>query len=138
MNDLTGGTHSLRVKVWDIFNNSAEQTIEFIVRESDDIILEKVYNYPNPVTDYTLFQFEHNKPYNNLKVTVDIFDLSGRLILSISNEEQSTGYRSESIYWDGKNMNGDKLSKGIYPFRVRVETDDGRVAEKFEKLVIMN
>ncbi len=138
MNDLTGGTHSLRVKVWDIFNNSAEQTIEFIVRESDDIILEKVYNYPNPVTEYTVFQFEHNKPYNNLKVTVDIFDLSGRLILTISNEEQSAGYRSESIYWDGKNMNGDKLSKGIYPFRVRVETDDGRVAEKFEKLLIMN
>jgi hypothetical protein len=138
MNDLTGGSHSLRVKVWDIFNNSAEQTIEFIVRESDDIILERVYNYPNPVTDYTIFQFEHNKPYNKLKVTVDIFDLSGRLIFTISNEEQSAGYRSESIYWDGKNMNGEKLSKGIYPFRVRVETDDGRVAEKFEKLLIMN
>jgi hypothetical protein len=138
MNDLAGGSHSLRVKVWDIFNNSAEQTIEFIVRESDDIILEKVYNYPNPVTDYTIFQFEHNKPYNNLKITVDIFDLSGRLILTISNEEKSAGYRSESIYWDGKNMNGDKLSKGIYPFRIRVETDDGKVAEKFEKLLIMN
>jgi hypothetical protein len=35
-------------------------------------------------------------------------------------------------------MNGDKLSKGIYPFRVRVETDDGNVTEKFEKLIIMN
>ncbi len=138
LNNLTAGSHSLKVKVWDIFNNSSEKTIEFTVNGSDNIVLEKVYNYPNPVTDYTVFQFEHNKPDRNLKVTINIFDLAGRLIVTINHEEQSTGYRSESIYWDGKNMNGDKLSKGIYPFRVRVETDDGNVTEKFEKLIIMN
>jgi hypothetical protein len=138
LNDLYAGEHSLRVKVWDIFNNSSEETIKFIVTESDDIILEQVYNYPNPLTDYTIFQFEHNKADNMLKVTIDIFDLSGRLIKTINHEELSTGYRSESIYWDGKNMNGYKLSKGIYPYRVRVETDDGKMTEKYEKLIILN
>ncbi len=138
LNDLYPGEHSLRVKVWDIFNNSSEETIRFTVTESDEIILEKVYNYPNPVSEYTIFQFEHNKDNNILKVTVDIFDLTGRLIYRIHHEELSTGYRSESIYWDGKNLNGYKLPKGIYPYRVRVETDDGKVAEKFEKLIIFN
>jgi hypothetical protein len=138
LNDLDIGEHSLRVKVWDIFNNSSEETIKFLVTESDNIILEKVYNYPNPLTDYTIFQFEHNKANNILKVTIHIFDLSGRLINTITHEELSTGYRSESIYWDGKNMNGYKLSKGIYPYRVRVETGDGKVTEKFEKLIIFN
>ncbi|UCH15004.1 MAG: type IX secretion system sortase PorU [Bacteroidales bacterium] len=138
LNDLDPGEHSLRVKVWDIFNNSSQETIWFTVIESDEIILEKVYNYPNPVVDYTTFQFEHNKADNLLKVTVDIFDLSGRIIYTINHEELASGYRSESIYWDGKNMNGYKLSKGIYPYRVRVETDDGRITDKFEKLIILN
>jgi hypothetical protein len=138
LNDLNAGEHSLRVKVWDIFNNSAEETIRFTVTGSNDIILEKVYNYPNPVSDYTVFQFEHNKANNLLKVTIDIFDLSGGLINTICHEELAGGYRSESIYWDGKNMNGYKLPKGIYPYRVRVETDDGKITEKFEKLIIFN
>ncbi len=138
LKDLSPGVHSLQVKVWDIFNNSSEESIEFRVIDSDEIILEKVYNYPNPITDHTVFQFEHNKSNENLRITVYIYDLSGRLMHTIRNEESASGYRSESILWDGRNIYGGKLSKGIYIYRLRVQTSEGKVAEKSEKLLIMN
>ena len=92
----------------------------------------------NPLTDYTIFQFEHNISNVKLFVRINIFDLSGRLINTITNEEFSTGYRSDSVVWDGRDMNGGKLPKGIYIYRVRVETTEGKVAEKSNKLIIMN
>lgn len=138
LKNISPGLHFLNVKVWDIFNNSSEESIEFRVIDTDDLVLNKVYNYPNPLTDYTIFQFEHNISNDKLLVRINIFDLSGRLINTITNEEFSTGYRSDSVVWDGRDMNGGKLPKGIYIYRVRVETTEGKVAEKSDKLIIMN
>ena len=138
MNDLAPGYHSLSLKIWDIFNNSSERIISFKVIDADGMILEKVYNFPNPVIDHTYFQFEHNMPDKDLIIKIDIFDFSGRLIRTIRRESYATGYRSEPVEWDGRDNSGNKLSRGIYPYRLSVETTDGQYAERFEKLLVLN
>ena len=138
MNDLIPGYHTLSVKIWDVFNNSSDKLIAFKVIDSDDLVIEQVFNFPNPVTDNTFFQFEHNMPDKNLTIRIEIFDFSGRLILSIYRESYAGGYRSEPIEWNGRAMNGNKISRGIYPYRVIIETSEGHFAEKFEKLIILN
>ncbi len=138
LHDLTPGLHTLNVKVWDIFNNSSLETIGFYVIESEKLVLEKVYNFPNPVVDRTFFQFEHNMPGTEFVIHIDIFDFSGRLINRLSAQDYGSGYRSEAIEWDAKDMNGNKLSRGVYPYRLKVETQEGQVAEKFGKLIVFN
>ncbi len=61
MFNLSEGWHSLTVKVWDIFNNSSEETINFQVIAGENPVLSNVYNYPNPASDVTWFKFDHNK-----------------------------------------------------------------------------
>ncbi len=138
MNDLSPGYHTLSVKIWDVFNNSSERLINFKVIDSDELILEEVYNFPNPLTENTYFQFEHNMPDQDLTIRIDIFDFSGRLICSIHRESYSGGYRSEPIEWDGRDMNGNKMPRGIYPYRIAVETVEGHYAAQFQKLMILN
>ena len=138
LNDLAPGNHTLTVKIWDVFNNSSDKLITFKVIDSDDLVIEQVFNFPNPVTDNTFFQFEHNMPDKNLIIRIDIFDFSGRLIRSIYRESYAGGYRSEPIEWDGRDINGNKIFRGIYPYRVVLETSEGHYAEKFEKLMILN
>ncbi|HJX72067.1 MAG TPA: type IX secretion system sortase PorU, partial [Bacteroidales bacterium] len=125
LNDLAAGYHTLSVKIWDVFNNSSDRLITFKVINSSDLILEQVFNFPNPLTDNTFFQFEHNMPDQNLTIRIDIFDFSGRLIYSISRESFAGGYRSEPIEWDGRGMNGNKIPRGIYPYRVAIESGEG-------------
>ena len=48
------------------------------------------------------------------------------------------GYRTDGIDWDGKDDFGDKIGQGVYVYRVKVKTTDGKTSEKFEKLVILN
>ncbi|MBU0763651.1 MAG: type IX secretion system sortase PorU, partial [Bacteroidetes bacterium] len=62
LTDLTPGLHTLNLKVWDVFNNSSEEDIEFIVAESSELALSHIFNYPNPFTTQTSFYFEHNQP----------------------------------------------------------------------------
>ncbi len=135
--DLEAGPHTIHFKVWDVHNNSAEASTEFIVAETAELALEHVLNYPNPFTTHTTFMFEHNRPYSQLDVRVQVFTVSGKLIKTISGQIFSEGYRSDELEWNGLDEFGDKIGKGVYIYKLRVKTHSGEYADKFEKLVIL-
>lgn len=137
LNELEEGNHTLRLKAWDVFNNSSEASTEFVVTSSEELALEHVLNYPNPFTTHTEFFFEHNRPCTNLDVQVQVFTVSGRLVKTLSRQLACEGYRSEGLAWNGLDDFGDKLARGVYVYRLNVTTPDGERAEKFEKLVIL-
>ncbi len=137
LSDLEEGPHELRLKAWDVFNNSSEVSTEFVVASSAELALDHVLNYPNPFTTYTEFFFEHNRPCTALDVQVQVFTVAGRLVKTIGRQVACEGYRSEPLPWDGLDDVGDKLGRGVYVYRLNVTTPEGEKAEKFEKLVIL-
>ena len=134
---LESGPHTLSLKLWDVNNNSAERTIEFVVQEQENVVLDHVLNYPNPFTTNTEFFFEHNQVCSELDVQVQVLTVAGNLVKTINTTAKTQGYRSEGIAWDGLDDFGDQLAKGVYVYRLKVRTPDGEVAEKLEKLVIL-
>ncbi|TVR77164.1 MAG: T9SS C-terminal target domain-containing protein [Chitinophagaceae bacterium] len=137
LSKLPEGRHSVRVKAWDVHNNSGEGYTEFVVSSSAEMALNHVYNYPNPFTTSTNFMFEHNQPGQILDVQVQIFTVTGKLIKSIHQEVVSEGYRVDNIHWDGLDDFGDKIGRGVYVYKVNVRSSSGLNAHKFEKLVIL-
>lgn len=135
---LSEGTHNLKLKVWDVYNNSSEAYTEFVVAESAQLALDHVLNYPNPFTTRTSFMFEHNQPCNSLDVMVQIFTVSGKLVKTINETVLSQGFRNDPIEWNGLDDYGQKIGKGVYMYQLRVTTPDGQKAEKIERLVILN
>ncbi|MEJ6583429.1 MAG: type IX secretion system sortase PorU [Crocinitomicaceae bacterium] len=131
------GSHTLTVKIWDVNNNSSEKTIDFEVREKQELSLEHVLNYPNPFTTSTEFYFEHNQNCTSLDAQIQILTISGKLVRTINQSVHTEGYRSEGIHWNGRDDFGDQLAKGVYIYRLSVRTPEGDQAEKLEKLVIL-
>ncbi len=138
LKSLEAGQHHLKVKVWDVYNNSSEDYIEFVVNTESDLVLSHVLNYPNPFTTHTQFFFEHNQPDMDLDVLIQVFTVSGKLVKTIERHVTSTGYRTAPIDWDGLDDFGSRIGRGVYIYRVKVRTSLGQTAEKFEKLVILN
>ncbi|HEX2393805.1 MAG TPA: type IX secretion system sortase PorU, partial [Bacteroidales bacterium] len=134
---LSEGTHSLKVKVWDIYNNSSEAIIEFRVISGNSIIITKAGNFPNPATDHTSFIFEHNHADEELIATITVFDLGGRLIYTYKENISATGFNSITPVWDLKDMNGNILRPGIYPYRIRITDSRGAYADSYQKLVVV-
>ena len=135
---LTEGTHNLRFKIWDVYNNSSEAYTEFVVAESAQLALNHVLNYPNPFTTRTSFHFEHNQPCNSLDVMVQIFTVSGKLVKTIHESMICDGFRNDPIEWNGLDDYGQKIGRGVYVYNLKVSTPDGQNAEQVEKLVILN
>lgn len=135
--NLESGEHNLRVKVWDVNNNSSEATLNFLVHEKETLKLEHVLNYPNPFTDRTQFFFEHNQSCEQLEVQIQIFTVSGRLVKTINQYVQTNGFRSEGIEWNGRDEFGDQLARGVYIYKISAKNCDGSKAEALEKLVLL-
>jgi hypothetical protein len=136
--ELSEGTHKLSIRVWDVYNNSAQAYTEFVVSESAKLALSHVLNYPNPFTTKTQFYFEHNRCCDLMDVQIQIFTVSGKLVKTIQTLVNSEGFRSNPIEWDGKDDYGDQIGRGVYIYRVKVKSSMGDMADAFEKLVILN
>jgi hypothetical protein len=137
LKNLEEGRHTLQLKVWDVFNNPSESSIDFVVQKERKLELSHVLNYPNPFTTNTQFYFEHNQICNQLKVQIEVLTITGRLVKTIREDVSLQGFRSEGISWDGRDEFGDKLGKGVYVYRIIVQNSVGEKTEKIEKLVIL-
>lgn len=136
--ELSEGEHRLSFKVWDIQNNSSTIYSDFIVAKSAELALKHVLNYPNPFTTRTKFIFQHNQACTPLKVTVQIYTISGKMVKTIQKAVGCDGSAPEGIEWDGKDDYGDKLARGVYIYKLAILDVDNKKAEKIEKLVILN
>lgn len=134
---FVNGVHTLRVKAWDMYNNSSESTVKFIVNSGAPLTLQEVYNKPNPFSSGTYFVFSHNKPGAEFNVIIDIYNLNGQFIRSISSHFTTESLLSEPIYWDGKDEGGNTLSSGLYIYQIKVNTQDGFYFTRTQKLMII-
>lgn len=137
LNELNPGSHTIEFKVWDVFNNSSESYIDFIVTESEDFAIQHLLNYPNPFTTNTSFFFEHNRPNQNLEVQIQIYTVSGKLVKTINSLQVNTGFRVGPIYWNGKDDYQENIGRGTYIYKLKVKDENGEFIEKLEKLVIL-
>ena len=66
-------------------------------------------NYPNPFNPVTTISY-----YNKIDghISINIFDLNGRLINNLISEIKSNGYYQ--VIWDGKDEYGKDVTSGIY------------------------
>src|SRR5690606_17558763 len=80
-------------------------------------------NWPNPFTDKTYIQFEHNCD-DILDVNVQIYTITGKLVKTmsqtVSGEPFFEGFRTprQAIMWDGTDDYGDMVGKGTYIFKI--------------------
>lgn len=135
--DLAKGHHTLSLKVWDVFNNSSEKTIDFYVSDANDFSLSELINYPNPFYGSTAFYFEHNRAGELLAIELQIFSLSGQMVASIIENRFDNGYRVGPINWNGTTNSGAQLDAGIYLYRFNVTAEDGSTQTKADKLIIL-
>jgi hypothetical protein len=134
--NLAEGLHTLSLKVWDVFNNSGEASLEFHVIKSEKFIVNELNNYPNPFSETTSFVFSHNQAEGKLDVSLRVFNLSGQIVKTIETSIVPTGYRSEPIYWDGRDDSGYPLANGLYIYRMQVRNEAGQTDGKSGKLIL--
>lgn len=135
LHSLSEGRHSIKVKVWDVYNNSAEGYTEFIVANSAQLAIKELINYPNPFSDKTKFYFEHNRQGQELYVDIDILSLDGKKLKTLSAYVPAAAANFDGLEWDSREF-GNNIGQGVYLFKVKVRSGNDTV-EEVEKMVLI-
>jgi len=136
--NLSKGEHSLTLKVWDVFNNSSEATINFIVTDVNDLTIADFTAYPNPFSVSTDIYFQHNKVNQELDYILDIYSITGVLVKRIERTSyNSEGYRIGPISWDGKDNYGSKIAPGMYIANLGVTDQNGNFSSKSIRIILL-
>jgi len=92
-------------------------------------IVYQLNSSPNPMRNCTKIEFTLDK---NAIVSISIYNIKGELVNElptvIANSDES-----KSIYWNGEDKNGRKLSSGIYLYQLKSK---GKIIDS-EKLIIV-
>lgn len=135
--NLSEGRHTLTVKAWDVYNNSSEATIEFVVTNSENVSIKNLTVYPNPSQGNVWFTFDHNQACCGMEFMVEIFNLKGQKIETLNTNVNSEGYSVSPLKWDGKSASGSRVEGGMFIYIATLKTDSGISKQKKGKIVIL-
>jgi hypothetical protein len=82
------------------------------LQKTNDCITSQ--NFPNPFNSNTIIKY--SLPCIG-KISIKIFDITGREIITLVNQEQFQG--EHFILWDGKNHFGNNVTSGIYFYAIK-------------------
>ena len=96
---------------------------------STEVSLLEAFNFPNPFGESTAFHYTLDGGVQSAQVT--IFSLRGRKIATLI----GSTLRGENVLtWDGRDQDGDRVANGVYFYKLRIETFDGRTLERTDRL----
>ncbi|MFC1528060.1 lamin tail domain-containing protein [Candidatus Neomarinimicrobiota bacterium] len=112
---------------WELLLKPSPGSKNIYLKYSDKLLSspQLFQNYPNP------FNISTRIPYyltniNVNDVTIDIYNIKGKLVRSHSNKQKEVGY--SEFLWDGRDNYGNTMSSGIYFYHLRL--DDFRNVKK--------
>ncbi|MCX7727126.1 MAG: C25 family cysteine peptidase, partial [Chitinispirillaceae bacterium] len=138
---INPGSYIMNVSARDMLGNLSKKSFTLLVT-SDEIILDRVFNFPNPVrmgketrfycfTNFTMHQYFEAK----INFTIKIYTLSGKPIRIIRNARNGE-------VWDLRDQMGNILGPDVYLYQIIVEDNSTNtrlksVKSKIMKLVIL-
>ncbi len=76
-------------------------------------------NYPNPFNSSTEIKYSLPQAKSTYHVILKIYDIKGRLVNTLVNQNQGAG--TYALSWDGRDINEHLVSSGIYFYTLRAD-----------------
>lgn len=133
---LSDGTYTMKIMSKDKFGNKSkdEYLLDFeVINESS---ISNFYPYPNPVVDKMKFVFTLTGDRIPDKMKIQILSTSGKVVREILKEELGSikiGNNVSDFTWDGTDMFGDRLAKGVYFYKVYLQDSSTEYKHRFTK-----
>jgi len=91
-----------------------------------------VTNFPNPVKTHTQFVVTVNQPENVIGATVELYDISGSKIWSVSQPS------IDNLTWDLVTNSGQKVKAGVYLYQVKLKMTNSEIMSVNNKMIIVD
>ena len=131
---LTGssvqGKYALYTGFWHAPRPDLTAINDFATGLPDQFSLKQ--NYPNPFNPQTII--EYTLPEAS-EVKIAVFNSIGQQIDVLISAKQNAG--AYKITWQGQNKNGHKMASGLYFYKIQAKTNDGRIFNDSQRMLLI-
>ncbi|MCU0644745.1 MAG: T9SS type A sorting domain-containing protein [bacterium] len=113
--NLAGDSLWSKQQDWGFFIKEGATLVENVENELPQHF-ELFQNYPNPFNSSTELRYSLPNGKVRYLVQLKIYDVLGRLVKVLVDQEQSAG--SYAVSWDGTDLGGNRVASGIYFYRL--------------------
>lgn len=137
LKNLREGINIITIRAFDNLGNMAEKTIELEVSGIHKLKINQALNFPNPAREASYFRVSHNRPGENLDLTLKIFSMLGNEIFSISKRFPRANPVIDGIDWIFLHNKTKYPVKGTYLYEIELLSEkDGTSDRKGGKIII--
>ncbi len=129
---LSPGRHTLSFRVWDLNNNSTTQLLSFNVGNFD-ANTRQLYATHNPARTSTQFVAIIDEEHVGGTAMFEVYSLLGQRLWSATKQATSTIVTQR---WDLTTSEGTPLQKGLYLYRVVINSSAGEDARDAKRIII--
>jgi len=116
--DHDGGLIYYKVTATDFAGNESAPTSGGTITGVGGSVIPRTFalypNVPNPFNPTTIIRYD--VPQSGSAVSLEIYDVSGRLVKTLVDGRQSAG--AKSVTWDGHDGAGRPVASGVYFYRL--------------------
>ena len=127
-------SHTINIEAWDILNNFSSISYDInIFNNNNENIIYNVYNFPNPFKESTYFTFSYINS-NPINININIYNLNGKKINTISQYLETSNNHFYKIHWDGLDKFSRNIPNGIYLYELEILQGNTSLHKKIYKL----
>ena len=133
--ELPAGDHTLLFRVWNIFNNSSVDTLNFTVVKGYKPTILDLQATINPDRTFT-FNFINNLPGTILNIEIGVYDVTGRTVWIYTEKGSSGLLQQYPIQWNLVSNTGTRVPTGVYIYRATIRTATSTTTTKAKKIIV--
>jgi hypothetical protein len=136
LSHLNSGSYHAELILFDLYNNRASATVDFIVSDQPTISLSDVQLYPNPATYQFSVAIDHPRINETLDMTMYLYSFDGKLAMKKEWVRTDFEGSTDDLVVD---IDDRWLQNGLYYCKLTVQSRlDGAIGTAVRKLVIIN
>lgn len=131
------GLNTIEISAWDILGNGNSVTAPVEIRGSNrlQILTHKVF--PNPSSIESHFEVTHNRPGENINLTLEVFSLTGKILFSETKRFVKASKELNDLSWIFFQTQTNYPAKGTYIYKLSLESESDNTFDSASgKLVI--
>ncbi|PZX59252.1 peptidase C25-like protein [Algoriphagus ratkowskyi] len=134
---LKEGKNLVTVRAWDNLGNESVLSQEIIVRGSDEIQILHHKTYPNPTQIESHFELEHNRPGENLMLTLAVYQTDGKILYSEDKRLVKADTQIVDLSWFFLQRQTKYPAKGTYIYKLTLQSELDNSTDSVSGLIMI-
>jgi hypothetical protein len=134
---FTEGKNRIAVSAWDNAGNQSSFTQEIVIEGSTNLQILDHIVYPNPAQTKSTFTLSHNRPGEDLRLSLALYSLTGQILFLENFRLLNADQNIRDLTWSFLQSQTKYPAKGTYIYRLSLQSESDFTSDSVSgKLII--